>query len=274
MSERSERGPRGPLSGRMSSLLPQIETLVNAESFTEDAGACSATAHVLARIGDDVLGAKPEFVEVDGRTHVVWRFGPTIDILLVGHFDTVWPMGTINDSPFRVEAGIARGPGVFDMKTGIIQGLHAVAGLADRTGVAIVFNCDEERGSQSSRALIEDLARGARAALVLEPAADEGALKTARKGVGMYDLTIEGRAAHAGLEPEKGANALVALAGTLVRIATLGDPTRGTTVTPTVATAGSATNVVPASAQASVDVRTTAEDEATRIDARPARPHA
>jgi glutamate carboxypeptidase len=250
----------------MERMVAHLGRLVEAESFTEDPHACAVAARVLADIGVEVLGTAPELVEVDGRTHVVWRLGNAIDVLLVGHLDTVWPIGTISSSPFRVDDGVARGPGVFDMKAGIVQGLHAVAGLADRSGVALLFTTDEERGSQSSRALIEELAAGARAALVLEPSTDDGALKIGRKGTGMYELVVEGKAAHAGLEPEKGANALVALAGAVLRVATLGDAERGTTVTPTVARAGSATNVVPALAQASIDVRTTSAGEEARVD--------
>jgi glutamate carboxypeptidase len=151
------------------------------------------------------------------------------------------------------------------MKSGLVLGLHALASLDDLDGVTLLVNSDEEIGSLSSRALVEETARGARAALVLEPAVD-GALKTARKGVGFYRLDVTGRAAHAGLEPEKGANALVALADALTTITTFANPALGTTVTPTTATAGSARNVVPASASSEIDVRGESADELTRVD--------
>jgi glutamate carboxypeptidase len=147
-----------------------------------------------------------------------------------------------------------------------VLGLHALASLDDLDGVTLLVNSDEEIGSLSSRALVEDTARGARAALVLEPAVD-GALKTARKGVGFYDLKVAGRAAHAGLEPENGANALLALADALRSIAALADPARGTTVTPTTASAGTARNVVPDVASAQIDLRGETIDELERVDA-------
>jgi glutamate carboxypeptidase len=155
---------------------------------------------------------------------------------------------------------------VFDMKGGIVTALHAVASLADRSGVELLLTCDEEVGSATSRQLIEERAVACGHVLVLEPAADGGALKTGRKGVGMYDVGITGRAAHAGLEPEKGVNALVEAAHQVLVIRSLARPEVGTTVTPTVARAGTAENVVPATAQIRVDVRITSLDEAQRID--------
>jgi glutamate carboxypeptidase len=133
-------------------------------------------------------------------------------------------------------------------------------------GVAVLLTSDEEIGSPSSRALIEDTARGADAALVLEPSA-QGALKHARKGTGNYTLRVDGKASHAGLEPEKGVNALLGLAEVVLAAATLGDVELGTTVTPTVAAAGTATNVVPATATAELDVRVWRMEEADRVDA-------
>jgi glutamate carboxypeptidase len=152
------------------------------------------------------------------------------------------------------------------MKSGLVLGLHALASLDDLDGVTLLVNSDEEIGSLSSRGLVEETAYGAAAALVLEPAV-HGALKTARKGVGFYRLSVAGRSAHAGLEPENGANALVALAAALGTITTLGDPSTGTTVTPTTASAGTARNVVPDAASAEIDVRGESTDELERVDA-------
>jgi glutamate carboxypeptidase len=140
-----------------------------------------------------------------------------------------------------------------------------MAALDDLDGVALLLTGDEEVGSVTSRELVEECARGARAVLVLEPSQD-GALKIARKGVGQYRIEVRGRAAHAGLEPERGVNALVAMAGVVRRVAALGDPASGTTVTPTTARAGTAANVVPAEAVIDVDVRTTTAAEETRVD--------
>lgn len=188
-------------------------------------------------------------------------------MLLVGHHDTVFPLGTVTERPFRVESGRAFGPGVFDMKAGIVQAIHALASIDDTTGVEVVISADEEVGSGTSKNLIVERARACGVALVLEPSADGGALKSARKGTGTYELLVHGRAAHAGLEPEKGVNALVEAATQVLRIASFGDPAKGTTVTPTVATVGTADNVVPARARVLIDVRAEDPRESDRVDA-------
>ena len=248
-------------------MLDALERLVTTESPSSDKEACSRCADALIDVASSLLpSAPPERIVVDGSPHLRWRFGasPT-RVALIGHLDTVWAVGTLAEIPFRVSDGIARGPGCFDMKAGLVQALHALASLDDLDGVTLLVTSDEELGSPSSRALVEETARGAQAALVLEPAAD-GALKTARKGVGMYRLEVAGRAAHAGLEPENGANALIALAGLLNDVAPLGDAARGTTVTPTTARAGTARNVVPDYAEAEIDVRGETATELQRVD--------
>ena len=154
-------------------------------------------------------------------------------MLVLGHHDTVWPMGSLATRPFTVEDGVLRGPGCFDMKAGVVMAFHAIAALADRDGVTLLVTGDEELGSPSSRGLVEDEARAAEAALVLEASADGGALKTERKGVSLYDVRLVGRAAHAGLEPELGVNATVELAHQVLAVAALGNHVAGTTVTPT-----------------------------------------
>ena len=159
-------------------------------------------------------------------------------MLLLGHHDTVWPTGTLAVHPCDVVDGVLRGPGCFDMKAGLVMAFHAVATLADRDGVTILVTGDEEIGSPTSRALIESEATGAVAALVLEASADGGALKTARKGTSLYEIEVVGRAAHAGLEPEKGVNATLELAHQVHAVAALADEAAGTTVTPTVTSAG------------------------------------
>ena len=188
-------------------------------------------------------------------------------MLLVGHHDTVFPHGALAARPFTVADGRVTGPGSFDMKGGIVLGVCAVASLADRTGVELLFTSDEEVGSGASRALIEERARACGAVLVLEGAADGGAVKTGRKGTGGFEVVVHGRASHAGLEPEKGVNALVEAAHQVLAIVELARPERGTTVTPTVASAGTADNVVPAEARIRIDVRVSELDEADRLEA-------
>ena len=254
------------LTDRLPAMLDDLAGLVAVESPSDDLGACRDVAEAAAALGARLLGRRPEVVDVGGRAHVRWRFGAAGGVLLVGHLDTVWPSGTLAGRPFRVEGGIATGPGCFDMKAGVVQALHALSTLDDLDGIEVLLTTDEEIGSQTSRALVEEGARRARAALVCEPAADGGAIKIGRKGTGMYTLVVTGRSAHAGLEPEKGANALVEAAHLILALLPVARPELGTTVTSTVASAGTATNVVPARAVVEVDVRVALPAEAERVD--------
>lgn len=247
-------------------ILADIETLVSCESPSDDLDAVARSAEVVSALGERLLGVAPERLVIDGRTHLRWRFGEP-SVLLLGHHDTVWPIGSLQRLPFRIDDGVLRGPGCFDMKTGVVMALHAVAAMADRTGVSILITGDEELGSPSSRPLIEQEAVGCAAVFVLEAAADGGAVKIARKGVSLYRVHVEGRAAHAGLEPERGVNAAVEAAHLLLAVAALGDPEAGTSVTPTLLRAGTTTNTVPAEAEFAVDVRVRTIAEQDRVDA-------
>ena len=251
----------------LDAMLADLRALVEAESPSLQLDAIEHSAAALAELIERRLGSAAELVPSPAGPHVHWRGSGEPRVLLVGHHDTVFPLGTLVTRPFRVGNGHATGPGVFDMKGGIVLGVHAVAALADRSGIELLFTADEEVGSGASRALIEARADACGAVLVLEPAADGGALKTGRKGTGGFAVTVHGRAAHAGLEPEKGVNALVEAALQVLAISELADSERGTTVTPTVATAGTADNVVPAAATIRVDVRVTEQEEAARVDA-------
>lgn len=258
------------LASRTALMVEQLAALVSVETPSADLASCAAGIDVVRQIATAVIGDPGELVAADGRTHVRWRW-PAPDgrrpVALIGHADTVWPLGTLTRWPFGVDyaAGTATGPGCFDMKAGIVQLLHAVSALSDPAGIEILITSDEEVGSPTSRPLIEELGRAAAAALILEPSRG-GALKIGRKGTGLYRLEVVGRAAHAGLEPEKGANALVALAEVIGRVGAIARPVAGTTVTPTLAAAGTAANVVPASAHADVDVRVAEPIEADRVD--------
>lgn len=253
-------------------MIDELEELVVCESFSADLEAVARSAKVVAAMGARHLGAEPEFVVIDGVTHLRWTFG-TPRVLLLGHHDTVWPMGTLRTHPWSVVDGIARGPGVFDMKSGLVQLFHALGGLGSLDGVSVLITGDEEVGSITSARLIEDSARGLAAAFVLEASADGGALKTARKGTSMYDVLVHGRAAHAGLEPEKGINAGVELAHQILAIAQVAaqvdgaaGAAGGTTVTPTVLSAGTTLNTVPAAARVGVDVRVETRAAQTLVD--------
>jgi glutamate carboxypeptidase len=246
-------------------LLDELAALVACESPSADLEATAACADLAAQIGARHLAAEPEVLEAGGRRHLRWRFGPTTRVALIGHVDTVWPKGTVRRWPFHVDGDRASGPGTFDMKAGVVLMLHALGALPDRGGVAVLLTTDEELGSPTSRELVEDTARGASAALILEGAVD-GAVKIGRKGVSLYTLRVTGRAAHAGLEPELGVNAAVELAHQVLTTARLGRPADGTTVTPTVLRAGTTTNTVPDAASLSLDVRAATGDEQQRVD--------
>ncbi|MCW2606548.1 MAG: hypothetical protein JWO60_1241 [Frankiales bacterium] len=246
-------------------LLDELEALVAVESPSTSDTATRAAADALDDLLLARLGSRGTWVGGD-RGHLLWTGGGTPRVLLLGHVDTVWPAGTTARWPFAVSAGRATGPGCFDMKAGLVQGVAALAGLDDLEGVALLATTDEEVGSPTSRALVEETARGCAGVLVLEPSA-HGALKTGRKGVSNYELLVEGRASHAGLEPEKGANAAVELAHQVLALEAVADPAAGTTVTPTVLSAGTTTNTVPAAARVSVDVRALHVEEQHRVDA-------
>ncbi len=257
---------RGAAAARASWLRECLAELVSCESPSADVPALSRCAALLGDMGIEAFGRPAERLLADGFPHLLWRAAVPRPVLVLGHFDTVWPLGTLADWPFTVTDGIASGPGVFDMKAGIVQALTAVTLLEHKDSVSLLLTSDEEVGSPSSRGLIEDQARHAEAVLVCEPAADGGAVKTARKGVGGYQIGIRGRAAHAGLEPQLGVNATVELAHQVLGLARLADAGEETTVTPTMAAAGTTMNTVPEVARLTVDVRAWTGAELERID--------
>lgn len=192
-------------------------------------------------------------------------------LLLLGHTDTVHPRGALREMPWREEDGRVYAPGVFDMKAACAAALEALRacdalGARPRRPVVLLLTCDEESGSHSGRALVEEEARRAEYVLVLEPAAPGGRAKTARKGTGLFTLSVEGRAAHAGLEPEKGVSATLELARQIERVASLARPEVGTTINVGTMSGGTHANVVAAEARAEVDVRFSTLEEARRID--------
>ena len=258
---------RTRLEARVSAMVADTGRFVNVESPSLSLDDLDRSAALLADLMTEHLGSAPQILRTERGPNVHWRGGSAPKVLLVGHHDTVFPRGTVASRPFSLDGDVARGPGVFDMKAGIVQAIYGLSELDDVSHVEMLITCDEEVGSYSSRELIEERARAAGAVLVLEPAADGGAVKTARKGVGTFRVDIAGRASHAGLEPEKGVNALVELAAQVQTIATFGRPELGTTVTPTVATAGTTENVVPAQAQIIVDTRVNVPEEKARVEA-------
>ncbi len=192
-------------------------------------------------------------------------------ILILGHTDTVHPYGSLQQRPWRVEGNRAYGPGVFDMKANCVLAIEAiracgVLNLLPQSSVVLLLTCDEETGSMSGRTLVEAEARRARAVFVLEPPASGGRIKTGRKGTGMFTIEARGRAAHAGLEPEKGASAILELARQIERLHAMNNPANGNSVNVGVVHGGTLSNVVAAEASAEVDLRFSANEAGRRIE--------
>lgn len=258
---------------RLPDMLADIERVISIETPSSDKDAVAAGARDFATLLHERLGAEAELLEVEGTTHLRLRFGTSpARVVLLNHQDTVWPHGTLERIPFSTDDGILRGPGSFDMLTGAIMSVHATAILRDHLGegaldgLSILVTGDEEIGSISSSELIRAEAAEAKAVFVMEASAG-GALKLERKGTSNYVLVFSGKASHAGLEPEKGINAGMALALTLPLVADLADAEAGTTVVPTVISAGTTSNTVPAEARVDIDVRARTAAELERVDA-------
>lgn len=269
---------RAYLDDRRDEMVAVLETLIGFESPSSDKPSLDRLAdHLAVRFRD--VGAHTRVIEqATGGNHVcaVIPAGRGEDerepALLLGHFDTVWPLGTLDRRPFRVEDGRAWGPGTVDMKGGLViieYALRAIAalGLDLPRPVTVLMNADEEVGSQTSRALIETEALRSAYVLVLEPSGPGGALKTERKGVGAFTLRVVGRASHAGAAPEEGVSAIEELARQILRLHGWNDNEAGTTVNVGVIRGGTRSNVVAAQASARIDVRARTQEEADRITA-------
>jgi glutamate carboxypeptidase len=245
----------------MDDMLRDLQTLVECESPTEDLAACNRVIELAGKISERVTGVKGDLIQEKGRP-VFWLGSKSPNIALLAHLDTVWPIGSFTPL-WKIEGDLAKGPGCYDMKAGFIQALYAMKEL-DQNRVALIATTDEETGSATSRDLIERVSKGAKAVLVLESAID-GRVKVGRKGTSMYTITIHGRAAHAGLEPEKGVNATVEISEIVRKLIALENPALGTSVVPTVLKSGTTTNTVPALATLDVDSRSFSLSEMERV---------
>ena len=244
--------------------LKDIQILVECESPTEDLAACNQVIDLAVEIANNLLKTPAAKINENGRP-VFWWGAKNPKILLLCHLDTVWPKGSFQPT-WKIEADTATGPGVFDMKAGFVQALYAISQVSGaQENVALVATTDEETGSATSKALIERLAKTVQAVLVFEASLD-GKVKTGRKGTAMYQVSVTGKAAHAGLEPEKGINATTELAKLVMQISALENPEFGTTAVPTVMQSGTTTNTVPALAKLDIDVRSFTMAELNRID--------
>ncbi|MGH9779181.1 MAG: M20 family metallopeptidase [Candidatus Acidiferrales bacterium] len=263
------------LRGRQGAIVELLGKVVTLESPSDNPAAVESVARFLA--GEwKKRGAKVNLIPVKGRgpilraeiprkrppsSYGLRRAGGAQQVLGLGHLDTVYSVGTLKRMPFKVTGGRALGPGTVDMKAGVVQALFAVEALRalrlrPAAKLVFLFTSDEEVGSAAGQPVLEAEARKSRAVLVMEPSTGlHGALKTARKGVGEFEIIVEGRAAHAGVEPEKGVNAVHELAAQILRVAKLARPSRGLTLNVDVVEGGTRTNVIAERARAQVDVR-------------------
>jgi glutamate carboxypeptidase len=274
------------LERELDGILERVSALVRQESPSSHSDAVNAAQGVTAAWAEE-LGARVKRHARSGSGGVLEaRFGKPDDsrrpVLLLGHLDTVWPVGTLARMPWRVEDGWAYGPGVLDMKAGVVMALTAmklVRELDADCPAVLLLSGDEETGSHHSRELIEEIAKGCRAVFVLEPAqGPQGAYKTARKGIGQFRLEISGVPSHSGVDFGAGHSAVRELAWQIEQISALTDLEHGTTVNVGVVGGGTQPNVVAAGAWAEIDLRVTtlanAEAVTRRLQALQARdPH-
>jgi glutamate carboxypeptidase len=252
-------------------LIEALETLARLESPSTDKEAVDRCGATLSRMLRDAGADVERIPQRERGDHLRARVsGAGRPVMLLGHFDTVWPVGTLERMPLRREGDRLHGPGTFDMKAGIAMALTAIAALrataVPHAPIVALWTTDEEIGSASSRALIESEAQRCRAVLVLEPALPGGGLKTARKGCGEFELIVHGVAAHAGLDPGKGASAIHELASQIGAIERLQDLPRGISVNVGVISGGSRPNVVAEEARARVDARAPTRQSADAIE--------
>ncbi len=266
------------LRQRQAATLALIRTLVEAESPSGyEAGSRAVVALIAEAASELKCISSMERVDVPGfGQHIIIKAfsqqAASGQILLVGHTDTVHDRGSIAARPWREEGNRIYGPGIFDMKANCVLAIEALSVLdelqiAPSKGVVLALTCDEEVGSASGWPLLETLARDndVRFALVLEPSAAGGRVKTGRKGTGMFTMKVEGRAAHAGLEPEKGASAILELAKQIERLHAMNNSGRGITVNVGVVQGGTRSNVVAAEASAEIDARFATVEESREV---------
>ncbi len=251
---------RGKPQAERDMMVEHLESLVRAESPSKVPDLLESCADVVESIASS-LGL-PHARHHLGDLPVLHIGDPRAPVLLLGHLDTVHPLGSLEINPWRLDGDRLYGPGALDMKAGLVIGLHALAAASG--GASFLITADEEVGSTVSRDAVEQAAAARRAVLVLEPSAD-GDLKVARKGVARLTVKLTGRASHAGLEPGRGANALLGMAHIALAGADLTDSKAETTVTPTLASAGSTVNTVPDSASVTFDVRAWSPGELRRV---------
>lgn len=267
-----------PITGWTSQALPamldDLRTVVELETHSYDKAMLTQGLGAIRALVEERLGVPDQAVVHDGGQYgdvleLTYRGTAPGTVLMLSHYDTVWPTGTLAEWPFTVADGTITGPGVFDMKTGLVQTIWALRGLRElglpHPRVKYLFNGDEEIGSLFSRRHIEAASADALASLVFEASLD-GVLKTARKGVGLFEVTVTGVEAHAGLDPDSGASAIHALAELVTHLAGSGARERGTTLNVGLINGGTGRNVAAGRATCGIDVRVAQAQEMQRID--------
>jgi len=269
------------LQPRLLEMVEFLRVLVECESPTDNKAAVDKLANLMAK-KLRAIGAKVEVLpqsSAGNHLKAEWDLRAPADrppnredgqVLVLCHLDTVWPVGELTRRPFQIEKGKAYGPGSYDMKGGIVMGYYAVKalrelGLSTKLRTVFIFNSDEETQSHSSRDIIEAQSKKSKYVLALEPKFPSGAVKTARKSVATLTMEVTGKASHAGAAPEKGVNAIHELAHQILKLHSLTDLKKGTTVTVGIVTGGSRPNIVPPSAKAIIDVRVSRPEEGKRI---------
>jgi glutamate carboxypeptidase len=275
------------LTPRLSEMLSLLRKFVVAESPSFEKVPMDRCCAVIAKAWRELSGARIERIaqkskaenERGDHLRITWtpaKVRPTGQLLVLGHYDTVYSSGTLRKMPFRISAGKAYGPGTFDMKAGIVQALFAAQVLQHlptseqpRKRIVFLWTSDEEIGSESSRKLIETEARRSDAVFVLEPSyGPRGALKTQRKGVGEAELVVHGRASHAGLAPQDGINAIHEISRQIAHLESWNDLQRGVTISAGTIEGGTRTNVIPELARVQLDLRATTIADMRKLERR------
>ncbi|HVQ37984.1 MAG TPA: M20/M25/M40 family metallo-hydrolase, partial [Pyrinomonadaceae bacterium] len=262
--------------GRQEAIVAFARALVESESPSGDEAGSKAVVSLLAAAAAGIsrVPTVERVVSEDYGEHLrITAFGDSREkpVVVLGHTDTVHPRGSLKERPWRVEGNRAYGPGVFDMKANCALAIEVIragvaTGLTPQRPLVLLLTCDEETGSYTGKQLVEAAARRAHAVLVLEPPGSGGRVKTGRKGTGMFTIEARGRAAHAGLEPEKGASAILELSRQTERLHSFNGSSGGISINVGVFNGGTLSNVVSAEASAEIDVRFSSADEALRIE--------
>lgn len=261
---------------RHDAIVAFARALVESESPSGDEAGSKAVVSLLAAAAAGIsrVPTVERVASEDYGEHLrVTAFGDSREkpIVILGHTDTVHPRGSLKERPWRVEGNRAYGPGVFDMKANCAMAIEVVracvtTGLTPKRPLVLLLTCDEETGSRTGKQLVEAEARRAHAVLVLEPPGNGGRVKTGRKGTGMFTIEARGRAAHAGLEPEKGASAILELSRQTERLHSFNGTSGGISINVGVLNGGTLSNVVAAEARAEIDVRFSSAEEAARVE--------